>query len=82
MEVKLIAELHGAMRQRREWSEEHLAREYDILTEEITALVDRKLANKGHDLTVPLDMLRRLLDRARSTGLAALRRGEEQMASR
>ena len=74
---RVIAELHGAMRQRRGWSEEHLAREYEILTEEILALVDRKLGKEGHDLSIPLDMLRRLLERARITGSAALRRGAE-----
>jgi signal transduction histidine kinase len=79
---RVIAELHGAMRQRRTWTVENLSREYDILAEEILALIDRKLANKGHDLTVPLDMLRRLLDRARTTGLAALRRGAESTVSR
>jgi signal transduction histidine kinase len=79
---RVIAELHGAMRQRRTWTEEHLSREYDILAEEILGLIERRLGNKGHDLTVPIDMLQRLLDRARATGLAALRRGAESSVSR
>ncbi|HEU4563692.1 MAG TPA: ATP-binding protein [Gemmatimonadaceae bacterium] len=74
---RVVAELHGAMRQRRGWTEAQLTREYDILGEEIAVVVRRSGGGGGGDTSLALDILRRLIERARVTGLAALRRAAE-----
>jgi PAS domain S-box-containing protein len=74
---RVIAELHGAMRQRRGWTDAQLSREYTILGEEIAAAVSRRAADGAEDVSVALDVLGRLIERARALGLAALRRAAE-----
>lgn len=74
---RVIAELHGAMRQRRGWNEQDLAREYAILSEEIAQTTRRCIPEGNGDISHALDMVDRLLDRAKATGIAALRRSAE-----
>jgi len=74
---RVIAELHGAMRQRRGWTEAQLEREYAILGEEVAAAVRRRVPDGTGDVSLALEVLARLLDRACANGLAALRRGAE-----
>jgi len=73
---RVIAELHGGMRQRRGWTEEQLNHEYDILAEEIATLVKRQGPAVGN-VSFALGILGRLVQRARAAGLAALRRSAE-----
>ncbi|HEU4632165.1 MAG TPA: GAF domain-containing sensor histidine kinase [Gemmatimonadaceae bacterium] len=74
---RVIAELHGAMRQARGWTEAQLVREYAILAEELTAAVRRGGVAGAGDVSLAVEVLDRLIDRARATGLAALRRNAE-----
>lgn len=73
---RVVAELHGAMRHRRGWTEAQLEREYTILQDEIRAVVERH-AEGGGDATFALGVLDRMAERARGIGLAALRRAAE-----
>lgn len=74
---RIAAELHGAMRQRRGWTESQLAHEYAILGEELAAAVRRRVPEGAGDVSLALEVLARLIERARATGLAALRRAAE-----
>jgi hypothetical protein len=74
---RVVAELHGAMRQRRGWTEEQLAHEYAILGEEMAAVVRRRAPGDTGDPSFALEVLERLVERARASGLAALRRAAE-----
>jgi hypothetical protein len=74
---RVVSELHGAMRQRRGWTEAEIAREYAILGEEVAAVVRRRAAEHPGDVSLALDVLGRLLERARDTGLASARRAAE-----
>ena len=74
---RVIAELHGAMRERRDFTEEQLAHEYEILLEEITAAVRRRVPEQAGDASFALGILERLVMRARELGLAAFRRARE-----
>ena len=74
---RVISELHGAMRERRDFTEAQLQHEYQILREEIAAVV-RRLAPPGPgDSSFALSVLERLVARAREFGLAAFRRSRE-----
>jgi PAS domain S-box-containing protein len=75
---RVIAELHGTMRQRRGWTEQQLSREYEIVAEEIAAVVRRREPGLDSETTLALDILGRLIERARASGLAALRRAAER----
>jgi signal transduction histidine kinase len=76
---RVTAELHGAMRQRRGWTEAQLAREYEILGEEIAAQVRTRVPEGAGDDTLALEVLGRLIQRATAIGIAALRRtGEDR----
>jgi hypothetical protein len=69
----LISELHGHQRHRLGWTESALRREYAILAEEVESLA-RRLGADGEgagDLDFALDVLRRLLARARDASFAA-----------
>ena len=74
---RVIAELHGAMRERREFTEAQLEREYQILHEEITAAVRRLVPDGTGDMTFALGVLERLVARARELGLESFRRERE-----
>lgn len=74
---RVVAELHGAMRQRRGWTEEHLEHEYAILDEEIAGVVRRSVNEATGDVSLALDVLHRLVERARVVGVGALRRSAE-----
>jgi signal transduction histidine kinase len=71
---RLVADLHGAMRQHGGWTEAQLEREYTILGEEIAAAVRRGGMEGGGDVSLALEVLGRLIERARAAGVAALRR--------
>ena len=73
---RVVAELHGAMRQRRGWTEAQLEREYAILKEEMHSVVRRRTEADG-DLRFALGVLERMIERAYMAGLAALRRAAE-----
>lgn len=70
---RVVSELHGAMRQRRGWTEAEIAREYEIVGEEIAAVV-RRAAERSGDVALALDVLGRLVERGRDNGLASARR--------
>ena len=74
---RVVAELHGAMRQRRGWNEAQLDREYVILDDEIAAVVRRRVPEGMGDVTLALDVLHRLVERAHGIGVNALRRAAE-----
>ncbi|HEX6536467.1 MAG TPA: ATP-binding protein [Gemmatimonadaceae bacterium] len=73
----IVAELHGTMRQRRGWTEAQLGREYGILLEQIASVVRRDGDEGRRDISLALDVIGRLIERARATGVAALRRAAE-----
>ena len=74
---RVIAELHGAMRERREFTEEQVEHEYRILLEEIESVVRRLVPQGAGDVSFALSVLERLVERARELGLAAFRRERE-----
>ncbi|HEX6630082.1 MAG TPA: ATP-binding protein, partial [Gemmatimonadaceae bacterium] len=78
---RVIAELHGVMRRRRGWTEAQLEREYTILGEELVAAVCRGATAGIGDVSLAVEVVGRLLERARANGLAALRRTAESEAA-
>ena len=74
---RVIAELHGAMRERRDFTERQVAHEYDILLEEISTAVRRRVPDRGGDASFALGVLERLVTRAKELGIGALRRARE-----
>lgn len=74
---RVVAELHGTMRQQRGWTDEQLAREYAILREEIAAAIHGGATAEAGDVSLALDVVDRLIDRATELGRAALRRAAE-----
>jgi signal transduction histidine kinase len=74
---RVIAELHGTMRQARGWTEAQFDREYDILGAELAAAVHRGGSEGEGDASFALEVLGRLMERARGHGRAALRRAAE-----
>jgi PAS domain S-box-containing protein len=79
---RVVAELHGSMRHRRGWTESLLVREYEILREEIGAVVRRRVPEGAGDVSLALEVLDRLVDRAAAIGQAALRRAAESEEGR
>ena len=61
---RLIAERHGALRYRLGWTESALAREFDIMYDEL-AKVAHEAPPHDADVGGATEVLRRLLDRAR-----------------
>ncbi|HEU4628131.1 MAG TPA: ATP-binding protein [Gemmatimonadaceae bacterium] len=78
--LRVIAQLHGRQRCRLGWTEAALAREYEILDEEIAALVRRQLPEDRGDATTALEVLRRLVSRAATTSARAFRQEVARMA--
>ncbi|HEX3159631.1 MAG TPA: ATP-binding protein, partial [Gemmatimonadaceae bacterium] len=74
---RIVAELHGALRQRHGWTEAQLTLEYTILGEEIASVVRRRVQEGLGDVSLALEVLGRLVERAHAIGLAALRRAAE-----
>ena len=74
---RVVAELHGTMRQQRGWTEAQLAREYEIVGEEIAAVARRSTVEAAGDVSFALEVLDRLVERARAASIAALRRAAE-----
>ena len=70
---RVIAELHGRTRHRQGWGEEHVAKEYAIIEEEIEALILRRVPKGTGDVSTALAVIRRLLARASDAGRRALR---------
>ena len=84
---RLVAELHGRMRQRRGWTAAQLEREYAILGEELEALA-RRLAAAPEGSTAlagstdaAFAVLGQLLRRATDVAVRALRRAEQEAAA-
>ena len=73
---RVVAELHGAMRHRRGWTEQQLEHEYELLKEEIRMVVRRRAEGDG-DVSFALGIVERMIERASATGVAALRRAAE-----
>lgn len=69
---RLIAERHGAQRARFGWSEEGLAREFELLREEVTETV-RRLAVDSDGADAAAGVLDRLLQRAGAVSRRGLR---------
>jgi hypothetical protein len=65
------------MRQRRGWTEALLEREYGVLYDEIASVVRRRLPEGAGDAALPLEVIERLVARARDVAVAALRRAAE-----
>jgi hypothetical protein len=74
---ELIALRHGEQRHRLGWSEDQLVREYDILATELEVCARRRPADPrpgdAADVTPAIEVLHRLLDRAREASLRGYR---------
>jgi signal transduction histidine kinase len=82
---RLTSAQHGRMRHRRGWREEHLAREYAIVAEELTAVAWRAAAEAGvahADAELAVAVLARLLGRAHDIATMAMRRARENAEMR
>lgn len=73
---RTLAELHGRQRFRVGWSQMQVAREYDMLAEEIEALLRRNMPEAQDETTSAIVIIRQLLTRAREAGLRAYRHAE------
>ncbi len=75
---RLIADRHGAYRQRAGWTEQELEREYDLLLETIDEIVRTSLPATAEfppdSIDAGLGLVRRFVERAREQGLAGYRR--------
>jgi signal transduction histidine kinase len=71
----LISDLHGDQRARLGWTEEELRREFQILAEEVDALLLREPADLSADVDAALPILHRLVDRADRVSLRRLMDG-------
>lgn len=75
---RLIADRHGAYRQRAGWTEQELEREYDLLLETIDEIVRTTLPATDEfppdSIDAGLGLVRRFVERAREQGLAGYRR--------
>ncbi|HEX6630435.1 MAG TPA: ATP-binding protein, partial [Gemmatimonadaceae bacterium] len=76
----VISQLHGRQRYRIGWTEAALMREYEILDEEIAALVRRHLPEERGDASTALEVLHRLVARAAATSARAFRQAEQSSA--
>jgi signal transduction histidine kinase len=74
---RVVADLHGTMRHRHGWGVPELSREYEILSDEIAAVVRLAAPSDSGDASVALDVLDRIVERARVIAVAALRRAAE-----
>jgi hypothetical protein len=69
---RLVAELHGRQRFRMGWTADALQREYDILDQEVTALLKRQSsADVAEHIGWAQEYLKHLLDRAHKASFAA-----------
>jgi Kef-type K+ transport system membrane component KefB len=79
---RLIADLHGAQRRRLGWTEDALRREFDLLEEEITAVLrpagETIPPGRERALETALDVVRALIDRAEQISLAGFRAAAEE----
>jgi signal transduction histidine kinase len=70
--LRVVAELHGAQRQRLGWSEAHVGLEIEHLRDEIAAVLARAAAQEradGEALAEAGDLVARLLEQSRQTSL-------------
>jgi hypothetical protein len=69
---RLVAELHGRQRFRMGWTQDALNREYEILQEEITALLKRQSqADVAEHMGWAHEYMKHLVDRAHKASFAA-----------
>ena len=78
--MRVIAELHGRQRRRVGWTEEQLARGYDLLLDELTTRLGRYEAAPSADATLALAMIRATVHQARTTAVAAFREAPARAA--
>jgi len=75
---RLIADRHGAYRQRAGWTEQEIEREYDLLLETVDEVVRTALPATADfppdSIDAGLGLVRRFVERAREHGLAGYRR--------
>jgi signal transduction histidine kinase len=71
---RLVCELHGRRRHQLGWTEAQLRREYDILREEVVALVRRRRPEEPGDVPTAVDVIARLVAHAGDTAIRAFRR--------
>ena len=76
---RLVAELHGRQRYRLGWTEHALEREYQILREEVDALVRRHAPDpdRAGGLSWAIDFLNQRLNSARAASVAAFETASE-----
>lgn len=78
----LIAELHGRQRHRLHWTEEALHREYQIIDEEVEALVKQHAsATDRNALDWALDALKRMLNAGHDASFNAFLAAEKEAAA-
>jgi PAS domain S-box-containing protein len=72
---RVVADLHGRQRGHLGWSEEALRREFEVLEQEVEALVRRVAASERTviDVEAGLGVIRQLLDRVQRVSFRALR---------
>jgi signal transduction histidine kinase len=70
---RTVSELHGRQRHRLEWTERQVARDYEILGEELEAFVRRRAPDGSGDVQAGLDVVRQLIARARDASIRAYR---------
>jgi len=81
---RLISELHGRQRHQLGWTEEALHREYEIMDEEVVALVKRHEPDKDVAEKVPwaIDTLRRMLKAAHDASFNGYQAAAKEVAAR
>jgi hypothetical protein len=70
---QLVSELHGRQRSLLGWSEKQIAREMEILAEEIEGHVRRRVPEGTGDVTTAIAVLRNLIRVASETSVRAAR---------
>jgi PAS domain S-box-containing protein len=78
---RAIAELHGRQRHRIGWNDVQIAREHDILTEEIELFLRHEMPDRQNDTTAAIVIIRQLIGRARDACLRAYRHAEAEAES-
>jgi hypothetical protein len=66
---RLISDLHGDQRTRLQWTEDEFRREFQILREEVDALLLREVADPAANVDLAMGIMQRLLARAERISL-------------
>jgi PAS domain S-box-containing protein len=70
---RVVSELHGRQRYRLGWTEGQVAREYEILEDEVLTAVHRRVPETRGDISAAVEVIVRLLSRAADIGARAFR---------